>query len=110
IFVEVAKRRSISRTAESFGVPATTLSRRLRALEGRLGVELLARSTRHITLTEAGKLYYERCRALVEQAFDAHDVLREQGVKPRGTLKVLLPDPLDALQFATVVQTFGQDW
>ncbi len=110
IFVEVAKRQSIARTAESFDVPATTLSRRLQALESRLGVQLLARSTRHIALTEAGRLYFDRCRLLVEQALDAHDVLREQGVKPVGTLKVLLPDPLEALQLSAAVQSFAQQW
>ncbi|WP_144639257.1 LysR family transcriptional regulator [Bordetella genomosp. 13] len=109
-FVEVAKRQSLSRTAESIDVPASTLSRRLQALEQHLGVQLLARSTRKIVLTEAGKLYYDRCRQLVEQASDAQDVLLQQGIKPSGTLKVLLPDPLDALRFASLLQDFAQDW
>ncbi len=109
-FVEVAKRQSLSRTAESINVPPSTLSRRLQVLEQHLGVELLARSTRKIALTEAGKLYYERCRQLVEQVTDAQDVLLQQGIKPVGTLKMLLPDPLDALRFSTLVQAFAQDW
>ena len=110
IFVEVAKRLNISRTAELIGVPATTLSRRLRVLEARLGVELLSRSTRNIALTEAGKLYYDRCRLLVEQAIDAQDVLLDEGIRPRGTLKVLLPDPLEALDLVGMASAFARAW
>ncbi|MDQ8031124.1 LysR family transcriptional regulator [Bordetella genomosp. 1] len=110
IFVEVAKRLNISRTAELIGVPATTVSRRLRVLESRLGVELLSRNTRSIALTEAGKLYYDRCRMLVEQAIDAQDVLLDEGIRPRGTLKVMLPDPLDGIGFVAMASAFARSW
>ncbi len=110
LFVEVARRHNISRAAESTGVPATTVSRRLRELEATLGVTLLVRTTRRITLTEAGRLYYERCRELVEQVRDAHSVLHGLGVRPGGTLKVLLPEPLDALDFTRLVREFAEHW
>lgn len=110
IFVEIAKRGNITRTAELTGIPTATLSRRLRALETGLGVELLSRSTRRIALTESGRLYYDRCRELVEQVMDAHETLREAGTQPRGTLKVLLPDPLDALDFTGRAKAFAEAW
>lgn len=110
LFVEVAKRSNISRAAETTGVPATTVSRRLRELEATLGVSLLVRTTRRITLTEAGRLYFERCRDLVDQVRDAHYVLHGMGVRPHGTLRVLLPEPLDALDFTKLAGEFAEHW
>ncbi|WP_459615772.1 LysR family transcriptional regulator [Bordetella sp. 2513F-2] len=110
IFVEVAKQCSISRTAELTGVPASTLSRRLSVLEDRLGMRLLSRTTRRIALTEAGRLYFERCRNLIEQALDAQDVLRDHGMRPRGTLKILLPDPLGIVRLPAFMVQFARTW
>ncbi|MCD0504799.1 LysR family transcriptional regulator [Bordetella petrii] len=110
IFVEVAKQRSVSRTAELIGVPAATVSRRLRLLEDRLGVQLLSRTTRRIAFTEAGRLYYERCHQLIEQTLDAQDVLLDEGVHPRGQLKVLLPDRLDVAGLLAFVPSFARQW
>jgi len=103
IFVEIAKRRNISKTAEVTGVPSSTLSRRLGILEAHLGVQLLARSTRKMALTEAGRLYFDRCKELIELAFNAREALQEEGRRPRGKLKVMLPGPLEPLSVARVV-------
>lgn len=103
IFVEIAKRRNISKTAEVTGVPSSTLSRRLSVLEAHLGVQLLARSTRKMALTEAGTLYFERCRELIERAFNARDVLRGEGRRPCGKLKILLPGMLESLSVMEVI-------
>lgn len=110
LFVEVARRGNISRAADTTGVPASTVSRRLRKLEATLGVSLLVRTTRQITLTDAGRLYFERCRQLVEEVRDAHSVLHELGVRPRGTLRVLLPEPLEALDFTQLAREFAEHW
>ncbi|OZI66151.1 LysR family transcriptional regulator [Bordetella genomosp. 4] len=110
VFVQVAKQRSISRTAEQTGMPASTVSRRLSMLEERLGVQLLSRTTRRILLTEAGKLYYEHCHQLIEQAQDAQDLLLDHGAQPRGTLKVLLPDMLDAIELPVFIPQFARAW
>lgn len=103
IFVEIAKRQNISKTAEVTGVPSSTLSRRLSILEAHLGVQLLARSTRKMALTEAGKLYFERCRKLIELAFNAREALQEEGRRPRGKLKILLPGTLESLSVMEVI-------
>jgi len=110
LFIEVARRSSFSRAAENLGVPATTVSRRLRQLEASLGVSLLVRTTRRIALTEAGQLYFDQCSALIDQVRDAQSVLHGIGVKPRGTLTVLLPEPLDALGFADIAREFAERW
>ena len=62
IFVKVAQFESISRAARSLGMPISTVSRRLSVLESKLGVSLLRRTTRRVTLTAQGREYFNQCR------------------------------------------------
>ncbi|MDF3941776.1 LysR family transcriptional regulator [Achromobacter denitrificans] len=103
-FAEVAKAHSFSRAAAALGVPTSTLSRHVAELERAVGLRLLNRSTRRVELTEAGRLYFERCRHIVAQAEIAHEELREQLETPSGPLRVQLPAAyaLDALLPALV--------
>jgi DNA-binding transcriptional LysR family regulator len=71
IFVKVAQFESISRAGRSLGMPISTVSRRLSVLESKLGVSLLRRTTRRVTLTAQGREYFNQCReplALMEEA------------------------------------------
>jgi DNA-binding transcriptional LysR family regulator len=96
LFVAVASARNLSRAARALAMPVSSLSRRMTALEARVGVQLLRRSTRAIELTEAGAEYAARCRAIVEAAEVAHDQLRGHQLTPRGTLRVsTTPDLAD---------------
>ncbi len=88
LFVEVAKAMSFKRAAEASGVPNSSLSRRIADLERAVGVRLFNRTTRAIELTEAGALYYARCRDIVEAARIAHEQLGELVARPRGRLRV----------------------
>ncbi|KGD88106.1 LysR family transcriptional regulator [Achromobacter sp. RTa] len=104
LFAEVAKAHSFSRAAAALGVPTSTVSRHVAELERAVGLRLLNRSTRRVELTDAGRLYFERCRRIVAQAELAHEELREQLETPSGPLLVLLPAAyaLDALMPALV--------
>ena len=88
LFVEVAKAMSFKRAAEASGVPNSSLSRRIADLERAVGVRLFNRTTRSIELTEAGALYYARCREIVEAARIAHEQLGDLAETPRGRLRV----------------------
>jgi DNA-binding transcriptional LysR family regulator len=88
LFVEVAKAMSFKRAAEASGVPNSSLSRRIADLERAVGVRLFNRTTRAIELTEAGALYYARCREIVEAARIAHEQLGDLAERPRGRLRV----------------------
>ena len=68
LFVEVIKANSFRGAAEAVGLPNSTVSRRIAELERRIGLRLLNRTTRRIELTEGGRLYYERCRRIVDEA------------------------------------------
>ena len=106
LFVEVAKTKSIKRTAEALGIPDSTLSRRLTELERSLGVQLLHRTTRRIDLTEAGQLYYAKCRKVVEAAELANAQLKDDAESPRGVLRLSLPADFSALFIAPLVAEF----
>ena len=88
LFVDVAKAMSFARAAEASGVPNSSLSRRIADLERAVGVRLFNRTTRSIELTEAGALYYARCREIVEAARIAHEQLGDLAERPRGRLRI----------------------
>lgn len=97
LFVEVVKTRSFRRAAETIGMPNSTLSRRISGLERAIGLRLLHRTTRRIEPTEAGQLYFERCKRIVDEARLAHEQLGEMVAQPSGLLRVSLP-----VDFATI--------
>lgn len=91
VFARVVELGGFTRAAEQLGVPKSSVSRAVARLEERLGVRLLARSTRALRLTEAGLAYHERVTAalgLIEHA--EHEVAHLQGA-PRGTVRVTAP-------------------
>lgn len=91
LFVEVVKAHGFRAAADVTGIPNSTLSRRVNALEKAVGLRLLHRTTRKIELTEAGRIYYERCRRIVDEAKLAHQQLHEMLAQPSGVLRVSLP-------------------
>jgi DNA-binding transcriptional LysR family regulator len=93
-FAAIAGAGSIAGASRELGLPASTLSRRLGALEKRLGVRLVERTTRSLHLTEAGALFYERCSRLSADAVEAEALVRSHGEAPRGTLRLAAPPAL----------------
>jgi len=91
LFVEVVKAMSFRRAGHATGIPNSTLSRRISALEKAIGLRLLHRTTRRIELTEAGQIYFERCKRIVEEAKLAHEQLGEMLAQPSGVLRASLP-------------------
>jgi len=86
--VKVADTLSFSRAAKAFGVPASSISRRISDLEAELGVELLHRTTRTVRLTEVGTLYLEQVRAGMAQLDDAEELVGQRSSTPSGTLRI----------------------
>ena len=87
-FVAVARALSFSRAADTLGVSPSALSQTLRGLEDRVGVRLLNRSTRSVSLTEAGRTLLDRVRPAVEELGAALDQLRATNGRPAGTVRV----------------------
>jgi DNA-binding transcriptional LysR family regulator len=106
IFVKVAQFESISRAARSLGMPISTVSRRLSVLEAQLGVTLLRRTTRRLTLTAQGREYFNQCQEPLSLLQDAERVLTQGQRKPEGTLKISVPVILGQEPFLDFISGF----
>ena len=90
IFVKVAQFESITRAARSLGMPISTVSRRLSVLESELGVSLLRRTTRRITLTAQGREYFGQCQEPLNLLQEAEQVLTQVQKRPEGLLRITI--------------------
>jgi DNA-binding transcriptional LysR family regulator len=88
VFVEVAERGSLTQTAEHLEMSAAMVSRYLSAAEDWLGARLLHRTTRKVSLTDAGAAALPSCRQLLELADEATHIAAERGREPAGVLRV----------------------
>lgn len=91
VFAHVAREGSFTAAARSLGIPKSTVSRRVVSLEERLGARLLHRTTRKINLTEAGAVYYERCRQILTDVLEADRHVAHLQEEPRGLLRLSAP-------------------
>ncbi|RZF55984.1 LysR family transcriptional regulator [Acinetobacter halotolerans] len=108
LFVEVSKVMSFRKAAENLDMPSSTLSRRISHLEEAIGLRLLHRTTRKVELTEAGHIYFERCKRIVGEAKLAHEQLGEMLSKPSGTLRVSLPVDFGTVFLTSILIEFVQ--
>ena len=83
-FVDVADKGSLARAALGQHITPVMLGRRIDALEKRLGVKLMHRTTRHLTLTEQGTLYLDHCRKLLADLVHAYRIPQESQLRMRG--------------------------
>lgn len=110
LFVEVMNARSFRRAAAKLGMPNSTLSRRISILEKAIGLRLLHRTTRKIEPTEAGQLYYERSKRIVDEARLAHEQLGAMLEQPNGVLRVSLPVDFATLYLTPIIADFAQHY
>src|SRR2546427_7140871 len=102
-FASVVQHGGFSAASRTIGVEKTRLSRRIAALEKRLGVRLLQRTTRALALTEAGRRFFERYVPTVEGAQAAYDSVAELRREPAGPGRLRHPGPLGQTRPAPVV-------
>jgi len=88
LFVQVVRWGSFSEAGRQLGIPANTVSRRIQDLETQLGARLMQRSTRKLTLTEAGRSLHERCAQAVDSLEQASMELKAGSQVPSGLLRV----------------------
>jgi DNA-binding transcriptional LysR family regulator len=91
VFAKVAEVGSFAAAADVFGLSAPMVGKHVRALEERLGARLINRTTRRQSLTEFGRLYYERCKLVLAEAHAADALADELLGVPRGPLRVSVP-------------------
>ena len=94
LFAKVADFGSYTTAAKALGLQTSKLSRRITALEAELGVRLINRTTRRLSLTEAGKTFHRHCLALLEEARAAKDAMSEILASPQGLVRISCPTGL----------------
>ncbi len=93
IFTKVVQAKSFSEAARQLGVAKSAVSKQIRLLEEQIDARLFNRSTRKISLTEAGQKYYRHCEHIVNRAEFALDELHNYQNQPTGTLRISAPIP-----------------
>lgn len=87
-FIKVADSGSFSKAADLLDLPISTISRRIKDLEQNLGVQLLKRSTRYLSLTDLGRIYYDQIEQAVRDFEMADQLVQEAYSKPSGKIKI----------------------
>lgn len=106
MLVKVTETGSLSAASRELRVPLSTLSRKISDLESLLGTRLLTRSTRKLTLTDAGIVYVKAVRRILEQVEDAEREAAGEFTSPKGVLVVTAPNMFGRLHVLPVVADF----
>lgn len=96
VFVRVAQRAGFAAAARELRVSPAAVTKQIAALETRVGARLLDRTTRRVALTEAGRIYLERCLECLQTFDDAEASVSELSIAPRGKLRISAPVDLHA--------------
>jgi DNA-binding transcriptional LysR family regulator len=105
-FVAVVEAGGFSAAARRLGTPLTTLSRKVADLEDHLRARLLTRTTRKVTLTDTGEIFFASCRRLLDELADAERLASGEYQAPRGSLTVSAPLALGRLHLEPIVSDF----
>lgn len=105
-FVQVVEGRSFSAAARRLGVTRSAVSRQVAALEDRLRARLLNRTTRRLSVTEAGAVYFEHCARILAEAAAAERALADLDEAPRGLLRINAPMSFGQAHLAPAVAGF----
>jgi LysR family transcriptional regulator, regulator for bpeEF and oprC len=106
VFVRVVETGGVTRAADSLGLPKATATTLIQKLEATLGVRLLNRTTRRVSVTPDGAAYYERCVTILGQVRETEEALARQHATPRGRLRVDVPTLMARSVFVPALPEF----
>lgn len=106
IFAAVVEANGFTAAARQLGKSVSFVSKEIGLLEARLGARLLHRTTRRVSLTEDGRIYYDECRRIISAADSAARSLTEVRTKPRGRLRISAPVSFALSHLRTLLPTF----
>jgi DNA-binding transcriptional LysR family regulator len=107
-FVRVAEAGSFTAVADQMAVARSAVTRQIAALEGHLGVKLMARSTRRLSLTSEGATYLEQCREILDRIDAAEGDLAGEGQTLRGIIRTTVPLAFGLLHLTPLILEFAQ--
>ena len=105
-FVYVADYESFTRAAKEMGISTAQVSRQISALEKRLNIKLLYRTTRKVSLTEEGRVFYQHCRGVLDGLDAAEQAVSNLQSKPQGRIKLTAPVTYGEQQLLPLVNDF----
>ena len=106
VFLQVVESGSFVAAADRLEVSAAMVSKHVMSVEERLGVRLLNRNSRTLSLTEPGRIYFERCKVILDDLEEAELELGSLGSTPRGTLRVTCPSWFASQRFARLLADY----
>ncbi|MBT9386577.1 LysR family transcriptional regulator [Pseudooceanicola sp. CBS1P-1] len=109
-FVAVADTLSFADAAAETGQTSPTISRKITRLEDTLGIRLFDRTTRRVSLTEAGRLYLEHCRQALEHLSLGNQLIEGLSSAPSGKLRISMPVALGRLHLSGAIRDFMRDF
>src|SRR5687768_6212982 len=107
VFARVVEARSFSGAARRLGMSKSVVSKHITRIERKLGVRLLNRTTRRLSLTEVGATFYESCAHIVAQAEEAELIATRAHSEPRGLLKMSVPVAFGVRHIAPALAEFS---
>ncbi|MCF6293130.1 MAG: LysR family transcriptional regulator, partial [Robiginitomaculum sp.] len=110
VFVSVVESGGFSPAARKLGVSKSAVSKRITQLESHLGVQLLYRTTRRLSLTEAGERYYENAVKALAYANEAEDSATQLQTRPQGRLRINIPMSFGRLHIAPLIPQFLEQY
>lgn len=110
IFLEVARCRSFAQAARTLGITGPAASKQILNLEETLGVKLLNRTTRHVSLTDEGTVYYERARLALDELKEAAAQIQDLKTTPRGTLRISAPLSFGHMHLLPILSGFAKKY
>lgn len=105
-FVAVAETESFTRAAKRLGVSTAQVSRQVSALEARLASKLFYRTTRRVSVTETGQVFYRHCRQVLDALEDAERSITDLHQSPRGKLRLTAPVTYGEKMIAPLINDF----
>ncbi len=105
-FVYVAEYESFTRAAKELGVSTAQVSRQISALEKRLNIKLLYRTTRKVALSEEGRVFYQHCRSVLDGLDAAEQAVSNLQSKPQGRIKLTAPVTYGEQQLLPLINDF----
>jgi DNA-binding transcriptional LysR family regulator len=108
VYVGVVDAHGFTAAARHLRLSTSIVSAHVRELEERLGVRLLNRTTRRLSLTDVGRLYYERCKEILAKIEETEKIASEQESAPRGLLRVTATSSFAAMHLAAALADFTE--
>lgn len=109
-FVKVVEHKGFTQAGRALNMPKSKLSRRIAALEAQYDVRLLQRSTRHFSVTETGREFYEHCVAALVEAEAAREVMERKRSEPQGIVRMSCPTALLEYRIGDLVARFMTEY